>query len=303
MTGVGGDDRTLDGEASRIAQVILSDDLAQFLNDSGEHRLRLVIVAPPRDAAVTLCFAVDSTRPATLQVMQTRRPILAVLAALSIAAALISGCSSSSKQSGTPLPDAANLVKESAQSTKNVKSVHLVLSVNGKIKHLPIKSLTGDLTTTPATAAQGSADITFGGSDIDAQFVVDNGTLFAAMSPGQWESFGPAAAIYDPSSILKPDTGLANVLTNLSNPKSESRETINGQNTVKITGTTSADAVNGLAPQMKATQPANTTVWIEENGDHQLAQVQLEQTPGNSVQMTLSNWNAPVQVTKPPVAP
>jgi lipoprotein LprG len=246
---------------------------------------------------------INFERPATLQVMQTRRPILAVLAAVTIAAALISGCSSSSKQSGAPLPDAASLIKESAQNTKNVKSVHLVLSVNGKIKHLPIKTLTGDLTTTPATAAQGNTSITFGGSDIDAQFVVDGGTLYAAMSPGQWESFGPAAAIYDPSSILKPDTGLANVLTNLSNPKAESRETINGQSTVKITGTTSADAVNGLAPQMKATQPANTTVWIEENGDHQLAQIQLEQTPGNSVQMTLSNWNAPVQVTKPPVAP
>jgi lipoprotein LprG len=234
--------------------------------------------------------------------MQTRRPILAVLAALSIAAAVASGCSSSSKQSGGALPDAANLIKESVQTTKNVKSVHLVLSVNGKIKHLPIKTLTGDLTTTPATAAQGSANITFGGSDIDAQFVVDGGTLFAAMSPGQWENFGPAAAIYDPSSILKPDTGLANVLTNLSNPKSESRETINGQSAIKITGTTTADAVNGLAPQMKATQPAATTVWIEENGDHQLEQIQLDQSPGNSVQMTLSNWNAPVQVTKPPVA-
>ena len=53
---------------------------------------------------------------------------------------------------------------------------------------------------------------------------------------------------------------------------------------------------------MKATQPAATTVWIEENGDHQLEQIQLDQSPGNSVQMTLSNWNAPVQVTKPPVA-
>ena len=238
----------------------------------------------------------------TMQTSRPSRPILAVLAALSIATALMSGCSSSSKPSGGALPDAATLVKESAQTTKNVKSVHLVLSVNGKIKHLPIKTLTGDLTTTPATAAQGNANITFGGSDIDAQFVVDNGTLYATLSPGQWENFGPAAAIYDPSSILKPDTGLANVLNNLSNPKSESRETINGQSTVKITGTTSADAVNGLAPQMKATQPAVTTAWVEENGDHQLVQVQLEQTPGNSVQMTLSNWNAPVQVTKPPVA-
>jgi len=49
------------------------------------------------------------------------------------------------------------------------------------------------------------------------------------LSPGQWESFGPASAIYDPSEILNPNTGLANVLTNISNPKSESRETVNGQ--------------------------------------------------------------------------
>jgi lipoprotein LprG len=262
-----------------------------------------VIAAPPRDAAATLRFIIDFERPATLQVMQTRRPILAVFAALSIAAAVVSGCSSSSKQSGAALPDAATLLSKSNLTTRNVKSVHLVLSVNGKIKHLPIKTLTGDLTTTPDTAAQGNANITFGGSDIDAQFVVNNGTLYAAMTPGQWESFGPAAAIYDPSEILNPNTGLANVLTNISNPKSQSRETINGQSTIKITGTASADAVNGLAPQLKATQPAPATAWIEENGDHQLAQIQMEQTPGNSVQMALSNWNAPVQVTKPPVAP
>jgi lipoprotein LprG len=29
----------------------------------------------------------------------------------------------------------------------------------------------------------------------------------------------------------------------------------------------------------------------------------LEQSPGNSLELTLSNWNAPVQVTKPPFAP
>jgi lipoprotein LprG len=43
-------------------------------------------------------------------------------------------------------------------------------------------------------------------------------------------------------------------------------------------------------------------VWIQETGDHQLVQAKLDQSAGNSVQMTLSNWNAPVQVTKPPVA-
>jgi lipoprotein LprG len=233
--------------------------------------------------------------------MPTRRPILAVLAALSIVAALVGGCSSS-KQSAAPLPDAATLLSKSNLTTRNVKSVHLVLSVTGTIHGLPVKTLTGDLTTSPDTAAKGEANLTVLGSSVDTQFVVDDGTLYAALTPGHWESFGPAAAIYDPSEILNPNTGLANVLTNISNPKSESRETINGQSTVKITGTASADAVNGVASQLKATQPLPATVWIQETGDHQLVQAKLDQSPGNSVQMTLSNWNAPVQVTKPPVA-
>jgi lipoprotein LprG len=227
-------------------------------------------------------------------------PILAVLAALAVAAALVGGCSS--KQSTAPLPDAATLLSKSNLTTRNVKSVHLVLSVTGAIHGLPVKTLTGDLTTSPDTAAKGEADLTVLGSSVDAQFVVDDGTLYAALTPGHWESFGPASAIYDPSEILNPNTGLANVLTNISNPKSESRETINGQSTIKITGTASADAVNGVAPQLKATQPLPATVWIQETGDHQLVQAKLDQSPGNSVQMTLSNWNAPVQVTKPPVA-
>ena len=71
------------------------------------------------------------------------RPILAVLAALSIATALIGGCSSS-KQSTAPLPDAAALLAKSNLTTRNVKSVHLVLSVTGTIKGLPVKTLTGD---------------------------------------------------------------------------------------------------------------------------------------------------------------
>jgi lipoprotein LprG len=234
--------------------------------------------------------------------MQTRPRLFAVLAALGIATALVGGCSSSSKQSSAPLPDAATLLKQSSQSTKNVKSVHLVLSVNGKIQGLPVKTLTGDLATAPSTSAKGDAKITLAGSDIDAQFVVYDSILYAALTPGKWSDFGPAADIYDPSSILNPDTGLANVLASIKNAKSDSRQSVGGQSTIKITGTASADAVNGLAPQLKATQPLPTTVWIQESGDHQLVQVQLEQSPGNSIQMTLSNWNAPVQVTKPPVS-
>ncbi|HUH69357.1 MAG TPA: LppX_LprAFG lipoprotein [Mycobacterium sp.] len=232
--------------------------------------------------------------------MQTRR-LLAVLASLSIATALIAGCSSGSKQSGAPLPDATTLVKQSADATKNVKSAHVVLTVKGKVPGLPIKTLTGDLTTTPATAASGNATITLGGSDIDANFAIVDGDLYATLTPNKWSDFGKASDIYDVSVILNPDTGLANALSNFSNAKTEGRDTINGQNTIRISGNVSADAVNNIAPPFNATQPVPSTVWIQETGDHELVQASLQKSSGNSVQMTLSNWGQPVQVTKPPV--
>jgi lipoprotein LprG len=206
---------------------------------------------------------------------------------------------------GGPLPNAADtttLLKESSQTTKAVKSTHLVLTVTGKIKHLPVKILTGDLTTTPATAAKGDGTIAFGDQDVDVKFVVDGGDLYAALSGDNWADYGPAAKVYDLSALLNPDNGLGNLLANFTNPKSEARETIGGQNTIRITGQVSADAVNKVASQLEATQPLAATVWIQDSGAHQLVQAKLDQSPGNSIQMTLSNWNAPVQVSKPAVS-
>lgn len=237
-----------------------------------------------------------------MQGMQTRRRLSAVLASVSIATALIAGCSSGSKQSGAPLPDPNTLVKQSAATTKTVKSAHLVLTVNGKIPGMPIKVLTGDLTTSPATAASGNTTLTLGGSDVQADFAVVDGDLYATLTPNKWSDFGKASDIYDVSVILNPDEGLANCLENLTGAKAEGRETINGQSTIRISGNVSADAVNKIAPPFKATGPVPSTVWIQETGDHQLVQAKLDKGSGNSVQMTMSNWGEAVTVTKPPVS-
>ena len=163
----------------------------------------------------------------------------------------------------------------------------------------PIKTLSGDLTQAPAVAAQGNAKLTFQGSDVDANFVVIDGNLFVALSGDSYLDMGPAADVYDISAILNPDKGLANVLANFSDPKSESTETINGVETVKVTGQVSAEAVNKIAPPIAATGPMPGTAWIEKDGDHKLVQAKLEPKEGNSVQMTLSDWDKPVTVTKP----
>jgi lipoprotein LprG len=231
--------------------------------------------------------------------MQTCRRILAVLTAMLAAALFVSGCSS--KEASEPLPDAAGLIQQSIQTTKALKSAHLEISVTGKVEGLPLKTLSGDLTNVPATAVKASAKVTMGGSDIDADLVVVDGTLFAALTPDNWLDMGPAAEVYDPSVILAPSTGLANMLGNVSEAKAESFETLGGVPTVKITGKVSADAVNKLIPRLKAGEPLPVTVWIEKNAPNQLVQAQLEQSAGNTVQLTLSEWDKPVTVTKPAV--
>ena len=232
--------------------------------------------------------------------MQTR--LLAIFAAVVAAVALIAGCSSKSQDSSKPLPDAATLLKQSSDTTKSQPSVHLKLTVQGTIKELPIESLDGDLTNTPAVAAQGKANLIFLGQKLEGvSFVVSDGILYGAITPDSWQDFGPAADIYDVSSILSPETGLANVLANFSDPKTDGQETLNGVPSVRVTGNVSADAVNKIAPQIAATGPVPGTAWIKQDGDHALVQAKLEPTPGNSVTMTLSEWGKPVTVTKPAV--
>ncbi|CAN3128798.1 LppX_LprAFG lipoprotein [Mycobacterium sp. smrl_JER01] len=234
--------------------------------------------------------------------MQTR--LLAIFAALFAVVALAAGCSgSSSDGSGSELPDATTLLSESSETTKGQTSAHLMLSVQGQIAELPVESLEGDLTQSPAVAAKGTANIIFLGQRLnDVDFVVSDGDLYAAITAGgTLSNFGPASDIYDVAAILNPDVGLANVLANFSNPSSDGRETIEGTQTVRVTGEVSADAVNKIAPQIGATGPVPGTAWIAEDGERELMQVRLEPSPGNSVTMTLSQWGEPVTVDKPAV--
>jgi serine/threonine protein kinase len=228
--------------------------------------------------------------------------VVATVVAVTLATTENHPASQTGQTGQSSLPDAATLLKQSAQTTRGLTSAHLVQTVTGKIQGFPLKTMTIDLTTSPSAAALGTELITVGGSDIQTDFVILDGEMYATLTPSKWSDFGKASDIYDPTTMLNPDTGLANLLATFTNPKAEGRETISGQSTIKISGNASADAVNNLVPAFSAMQPVPATVWMQETGDHQLVQVFLQKSPGSSFQMTLSNWGEQVQVTKPPVS-
>lgn len=234
--------------------------------------------------------------------MPTR--LLTILAALVAAIALLAGCSSTSEESTKDLPDGATLLQQSSETTKKQTSAHMKLTVEGTIEKLPIELLEGDLSNAPTFTAQGKVNLLMGGQRLEGvEFVVVDGDLYATLTPGgTLSNFGPAVDIYDASLILDPETGLGNVLDNFSDPKAEGRETVNGVETVRVTGTVSADAVNKIAPQLGVTGPVPGTAWIAEGGDHELAQVKLQPDSDSSVTMAMSEWGKPVTVTKPPAA-
>ena len=207
----------------------------------------------------------------------------------------------SSKKASEPLPDASAILKEASAATADVDSVHLSLSVTGSIDNMAITALDAEVTRRPADAAKGYAKVAYRGAPAYVQFVVFGGELFVSQSPGRWVDYGPAANFYDAATILSPDTGLADMLTDFVDPEVEGRETIDEVHTVRVTGEVSADAAKKIVPQLHANKRTSCTVWIQETGDHQLVRLELGSGADNAVQMTFSNWNAPVSVGKPRV--
>ncbi|MDQ4137559.1 MAG: LppX_LprAFG lipoprotein [Actinomycetota bacterium] len=228
--------------------------------------------------------------------MRTRH--LPVFAAVLAVVGLVAGCTGSPSEEG---PDPATLLEESSETTKGQTSAHLELAVEGQIAGLPVESLEGDLTLIPEVAATGTGDMMMLGQRLEAvEFVVSGGDMWVALTPGGGLSnLGPASAVYDVASILDPDVGLANVLANFSDPKADGTETVQGVDTVRITGNVSADAVNKICPPIRATDPVPGTVWIAEDGDHELVQARLEPGSDSSLTMTMSKWGEPVTINTP----
>lgn len=151
--------------------------------------------------------------------------------------------------------------------------------------------------------ANGTATLTVGKSPVDSKFVFVDGHLYSDVAePGKFTDYGNGASIYEVSTLLDPDKGLAHLLANLQNPKVAGNEQVNGVATTKITGTSSTDDVATLAGSRLSPQnapPTPTSVWIASDGSYHLVKIEITPVENGTVSMTLSEWGKQVTATKP----
>lgn len=223
---------------------------------------------------------------------------LRAVAALSILALVVSGCSKKEAPSSpNALPDGATLLTGAAVAMATVKTVHFVLTVDGDIEGLAITKAEGDLTR--EGNAKGTATLTQSGLKVETEFVIVGQDAYLKGPTGGFTKapLAFAATVYDPSAILDPTRGLANLLKVAKNPQTVAQE----GNAYKVTFEPDASALQAIAPT-KVTG-ITAAVWVDATSK-QISKAQFGVPasggkPDGTITMVFSNFDTAVSISAP----
>ncbi|HEX3790739.1 MAG TPA: LppX_LprAFG lipoprotein [Pseudonocardiaceae bacterium] len=235
--------------------------------------------------------------------MSNRRTgVLAVFALVSaVLATLVAGCQNDSAAQPA-LPAGGPLLTTSAASMAAVTSVHFTLAVNGTLSTVPVQSAQGDLNA--KGQAKGDAKLSELGQLIQVDFVLIDGSLYIKGLTGGFQKIPATLAgqLFDPSAILDPDRGVAKVLSSVQNPHTDAQETVDGTTTYRVSGKVAKSVVAALIPGIAS--DVGTTVWVATDAKHLPVKAEFA-VPGQggaqgaTIDVTISNVNAPVSVSAP----
>ncbi|OBK11234.1 LppX_LprAFG lipoprotein [Mycobacterium asiaticum] len=214
--------------------------------------------------------------------------------------------------SGTPSPEAQQLLTDASKATTGLHSLHVNLQTTN-ITTLPMEMVNADVTNQPEGNGQAVGDAMIRLQPktpaVPKQFLVSNKTMYTKDESGKYTSVGPAEKIYDPGVVLDKDKGIGAVVGKVKGAQSAGNETIDGVATLKVTGTIDPAIVDPLVPQIgkDAKGPLPVTLYIVDvkapnapgtPPSPYLVRMVLNKDQGQ-VTITLSNWGAPVTVPNP----
>jgi lipoprotein LprG len=232
------------------------------------------------------------------------RPLLALLVGIPLLLAGVSACTTKPTPGAAPtgnLPAGDTLVKDSAAAMRDVQTAKFLITADGTVAGLSLKRAEGTLTR--AGNAQGTAQITEAGMDVELSFVIVGDKIYVKGPTGGYQTLplALAASVYDPSAILDPDRGIAKVLSTATDAKTESQESVDGKPAWRVALKVNGDNLSTIIPGMTGTVPAK--VWIS-TADKRLLKATFT-TPdsgsakGATVTVTFTDYDAPATITAP----
>ncbi|WP_219471510.1 LppX_LprAFG lipoprotein [Nonomuraea rhizosphaerae] len=208
---------------------------------------------------------------------------------LVVVLALVSACSSGG--GGGELPAGPDLLKKATEAMKAVKSASFSIATEGKPK-VPVKKADGRLTS--AGDADGTITLEVLGSLQEITFALVGDTVHFKGPTGGFQKMTrkDLAQLYDPSLILDPSKGIAQLLGTAGDPRVEAEE--NGA--YRVATAFSGQVLGALVPGV--TQGVNGKVWVDK-ASSRLTKIELPLQDG-TVTVSLSDYDAPVTITPPP---
>jgi lipoprotein LprG len=232
---------------------------------------------------------------ATAPETSARDRLTRILAPILLSLCFLAACTSSSQAA---LPSGQDLMKKSAEATRAVKTVAVTIATEDK-PPVPVKHVEGSLTR--EGDAKGTIQIEVLGNLQELNFVLTGDKVYFKGPTGGYQTMTrqQLAAIYDPSAILNPDKGIAQMLATATDPRTEAEEKVGGADAYRVAVTLSQQVIATLVPG--ANQGVNGQVWIDKATGHLLKANLPLGTGANTgtVIATFDDYDAPVTITAP----
>jgi lipoprotein LprG len=206
---------------------------------------------------------------------------------------------------GGELPAGPGLLRRAAASMREVQTGRFALEVKGQIGGLEVRRAGGVMSRDGR--ASGTVDLEEGGQLVEFDVVFVAGTVYVKGPTGPFQSVPSelAGTIYDPTDLLDPSKGLARLLATARKPRTVGRDEVGGANAFRVAATLDGGVLGPLFPNpVPATVKA--TLWI--GAEEPLLLKTQTSLPaagaGEATQLTLtvSDFNAPVDITPPPTS-
>ena len=252
--------------------------------------------------------------------MQTRQKVLTIswLMGVFVFMLAVVACVYSPQGDGyAPPPDPQQLLHESAEALRGVKSLKFDLThQRGSLyyrddagSHIKATEITGEWDSEAGLSLVIDAYLVRGrgveatlGTYFPLQMtLVSDGLYITDPLSGQWILQSAELAIIPVEALSQ---AMANLLTQIATPNLEGVEDIDGRETYRVSGSIPASAVDWLSIELNETTQADIVLWIDRQ-DHLPRQAHLVgavgqyDDPGTIRQLQLSNFNQPVQIDVP----